>query len=180
MTRAAITIGRTASGDFAAHMEGCKDLTNPRHMSRDISQAGGAQQTYAAPTLAEAIRLCDKDWAENFGMTYPVSPDESGEVWSIAFGSIQPAPCLATAIKAAGITFDGQVPSQPKPEPVEGRKMMVRTIVMVEVDLDAYAGWFDEPNPSAKDVREYVKGNVVSAAESAFGGIDVFKVTDWS
>jgi len=52
-----------------------------------------------------------------------------------------------------------------------GGKLRIQIVVQVEVDRQAYNDEYGE-RATAEDIRAHVKGEVVSAAESAFQNID--------
>lgn len=62
---------------------------------------------------------------------------------------------------------------KPKRKPIR-----VRVTVEFEVDRDAYEEEFAE-TASAADIRQYVKGEVVTAAESAFAHHPSVEIKNW-
>jgi hypothetical protein len=90
----AVTTITNRKGDIEAHVAGCQHLTQTNRVRTDSAT------TIEGATILEAVRNTDADWADAFGYDYPVAEENSGEVWSIEFGSIATAPCLTAAMKA--------------------------------------------------------------------------------
>jgi hypothetical protein len=98
---AAISILRNQRGDDEAHMALCQHLSRLRRY-QDPYAAGFAGMTHTADDLRAAIREADSDMAAAFGQTV-YQPNPSDQPWTV---SVMAAPCLRTAMQAAGLRFD--------------------------------------------------------------------------
>lgn len=101
-------------GEFAVHMNGCRDIKRSS-MDRHSGAIGGGGEIYESIDLVAAIRLADQAFAEMFCRNaYDGKDDEIGEsLWNVAV--IEWAPCFAKAVKAERLTFGEQgLPIFPK------------------------------------------------------------------
>ncbi len=87
--------------DMDAHVEGCSDLKK-RGSRYFVNERN--PHAYSGPDLLAAIKAADVDLAGWFGEAPYIPRDEGGSSWSIA--SCHKAPCLAKALKAAGVVFN--------------------------------------------------------------------------
>lgn len=116
-----------------AHTADCGDVE--RALSRGITTRRGQAEyrnDYEALTLLDAIIECDTDWADNFGADAPYT-QSAVDVGAWGLGKdMDIKPCLAKALKDAGIAFDDDgrpfygtradapASAQPKAAPVDG------------------------------------------------------------
>lgn len=86
--------------DMTAHLGGCADI------KREVQRAGRdyarAHTTHEAETLLQAILDTDEDLADAFGET---AYQAGSTHWGVFNMDVKP--CLADALRAAGITFEG-------------------------------------------------------------------------
>ena len=73
------------------------------------------QSTVEGDTYAAAIVENDRQWAEDFGVEYPLTEDTASETWSIEYSSIATAPCLkaVVTVERRAIVADAMPAAQP-------------------------------------------------------------------
>lgn len=92
---AAITISSPA---MAAHLGGCRDS----HKAQGRRPANAMLTDYAGADLMAAILEADRTLAAEYGQE-PYEPFPGDPAWNVASCDI--APCLAAALRKAGIRF---------------------------------------------------------------------------
>lgn len=84
-------------GDLSVHVAGCGDL---KKQQRETAQ------DYTGSDLVQAIIAADTDWAAAFGADVYDADRQDDLPWTVR--QMAPAPCFVKAIRAAGVTFEGE------------------------------------------------------------------------